>query len=318
MGLMLNIADAKTTTKLLPHLASFIAVVEAGSYSGAARRLGIDKTLLSRRVQTLEEKLGVRLLQRTTRRLAPTEAGRILFERAMAPLNETVAALSRAADPGRIAGTVRVAGFAALTSQLWAPVIRKLKVDHPELCIELRASEEFIDLVGEGIDFALRAGNMPDSTYSARKVCTWEYVLCASPGFMAEHGARIKTPEDIRQHWMLYRGVPRANRWTFERAGTKLEIATGATVVVDSGEVLEQLLFADIGVVAMPTYMVASTLASGRLVRVLPEWNVAHSHALWIVTPAREFVPPRVTVVIEAVRARLETLAPEWHAVLHG
>jgi len=312
MGQMLNIADAKSATKLLPHLASFVAVVEAGSYSGAARRLGIDKTLLSRRVRTLEDGLGVRLLQRTTRRLSPTEAGRALFERAMAPLNETVEALSVAADPQRIEGIVRIAGLSALTSQVWAPVIRKLRVEHPKLLLEIRAGEDFIDLVEQGIDFALRAGNMPDSTFTARRICTWDYVLCASKPWMAEHGAGIKRPEDLIEHWMLYRGVPRANMWTFERGDERTEIQTGATVIADSGELMEKLLYAGIGVMAMPTYMVGSALASGELVRLLPEWSVAHSHGLWIVTPARDHVPTRVTVVIEAVRARLEELAPQW------
>jgi DNA-binding transcriptional LysR family regulator len=317
MERMLNFADAKTTTKLLPHLAAFVAVVEAGSYSGAARRLGIDKTLLSRRVRTLEDGLGVRLLQRTTRRLSPTEAGRVLFESAMSPLNETVAALSRAADPGRVEGTVRIATFSVLTEQLWIPVIRKLREQHPELRLELRAAERFIDLVDEGIDFALRAGNMPDSTFTARRICTWHYVLCAAPSWVEQHGANVRTPEDIRDHWLLYGGVPRANRWTFERGDEKMEVQTGAAVVVDSGEVTERLLHAGLGVVAMPTYMAGAALASGTLVRLLPEWRVAHSHGLWIVTPARDHVPPRVTVVIEAVRAQLEALALEWERVPH-
>lgn len=314
---MLNFADAKTTTKLLPHLASFIAVVEAGSYSAAARRLGIDKTLLSRRVRTLEDGLGVRLLQRTTRSLAPTEAGRVLFERAMSPLNETVAALSQVADPGRVEGIVRIATFSALTDQLWVPVIETLREQHPDLKLELRAAEQFIDLIDEGIDFALRAGNMPDSTFMARRVCTWHYVLCAAPSWVDRYGADVRTPEDIRDHWLLYRGVPRANRWTFERDGEKLEVQTGSAVVVDSGEVTDSLLRAGIGVVAMPTYMAGRAIESGAVVRLLPDWSVVHSHGLWIVTPARDHVPPRVTVVIEAVRAQLEELAVEWDRVPH-
>lgn len=317
MERMLNISDAKSATKLLPHLASFVAVVEAGSYSAAARRLGIDKTLLSRRVRTLEDGLGVRLLQRTTRRVSPTDAGRVLFESAKSPLNETVAALSRAADPGRMAGTVRVATFTPLITDLWAPLIRRFRVEHPELRFELRTDERFIDLVDEGIDLAVRTGNMPDSTYTARRACTWDYVLCASPGWVAEFGARIKSPADVREHWLLYRGVARANRWTFERAGEKTEIQTGAAAVVDSAESLDQLLCAGIGVAPLPTYMAGPAMARGALVRLLPEWRVAHGYAMWIVTPAREYVPPRVTMVMEAVRARLEVLAAEWKQVSH-
>ncbi len=315
---MLNITDANSATKLLPHLASFVAVLEAGSYSAAARQLGIDKTLLSRRVRTLEDGLGVRLLQRTTRRLAPTDAGRVLFEQAMPALNESVAALSRAADPTRIEGTVRVAGFSQLTKELWAPIIRKLRVEHPGLRLDMRAEERFIDLIDAGVDFALRAGNMPDSSYMARRVGTWEYVLCASPQWVEEHGDSIKSPLDLREHWLLYRGVPRAAHWEFERDGRTLELEAEAAATADSGEVILPLMLQGIGVAPLPTYMAQAYLRSGELVHLLPSWRLTHEHALWIVTPAREHVPTRVTVVMEEVRARIESLVPQWHAVYDG
>jgi DNA-binding transcriptional LysR family regulator len=309
---MLDIADAKSATKLLPHLAAFVAVVQAGSYSSAARRLGTDKTLLSRRVQILEDRLGVRLLQRTTRRLSMTEAGRVLFEKVQSPLSDTVATLAAAGDSTRIEGTVRIAGLNSLTTELWAPVIRTLHRDYSELRIELLTDDRFIDLVAEGVDFALRAGNLPDSTLISRRVCSWNYVSVASPAWAKEHQLSITAPTDLCEHWFLFPGASRATRWTFKCGEETTHVQMKSATVVDSAETLERLVCAGLGVGALPTFLAGPALTSGRLVRLLPQWTVTHTHGLWIVTPTRDHVPTRVTVAMEAVRSKLGELETVW------
>jgi len=307
--------DAKTATKMLPHLASFVTVMESGSFSAAARRLGIDKTLVSRRVKSLETALGVRLLQRTTRQMAATDAGRKLFEQVANPLGEAVNALLHASEPAQIEGTVQIATGAGLSAEIWVPIVERLRTLHPLVRLDIRALDTFVDLIGGGFDFALRTGNMPDSTLSARSLCAWPYILCATPTWIEKNSHRIQRPEDVADDWILYGGVPKANRWHFRREDETIELETGATVIVDTSEVLLSMLYAGLGVAALPAFGARLGLESGKLVRVLPQWSIEHGHRIWLVVPNREYIPARVRAVIEVVEARIDEVEPKWRAL---
>jgi len=303
---------AKSATKFLPHLAAFAAVVDAGSFTAAARRSGVDKTLLSRRVLALEHMLGTALLRRTTRRVRVTLAGEDLYARAAAPLEQAIAALSLARGPESIEGTVRIATFSALTDSLWSPVLSDLRRTHPRLTIDLRASDQMADLVDGGIDFALRTGRLGDSTMKAARIGSWRYVLSATPGWLRANRRALASPEDLKSHWLLYTRVPRAAHWRFESGDRTIEVTVQPIATSDNMNVIASLLRAGAGVTAIPPYAVADAIRRGDLVRVLPRWRVAHVHPLWLVTPIRELMPARVRFVMDTVRARIPALEAIW------
>jgi DNA-binding transcriptional LysR family regulator len=312
MAGMRDTTDAKLASKFLPHLAAFAAVVDAGSFTRAARRSGVDKTLLSRRVIALERMLGTALLRRTTRRVRVTLAGEDLYARAASPLEQALAALSRARGPESIEGIVRIATFSALTDGLWSPILADLRRTHPRLSLDLRASDQIADLVDGGIDFALRTGRLADSTMKAARIGSWRYVLCATPAWLKAHRREIRTPEDLKSHWLLYTRVPRAAHWRFESGDRQVEVTMSPIATSDNTNVVASLLRAGMGVTAIAPYAVADSLRRGDLVRVLPKWRVAHSHPLWLVTPIRELMPARVRFVMDAVRARIPDLEAAW------
>lgn len=304
---------AMESTNLLPNLASFLAVVAEGSFTRAAKRSGVDKTVLSRRVKRLEESLQVRLLNRTTRSVHVTEAGRALFERAAGPLGDVLLALGEANDADAARGTVRVATIAPLDA-VWAEVLTTLRAEHPDLLVELSTADSLVSLVDEGFDVAVRTGFLPDSTLVARKLATWRYVLCGAPAWVDRHGDPAD-PSAVAGHWALYVGIPNADRWRFERGDVGMELQVRPAVAANNSFVLKSAVLQGIAVTAFPPYMVADELATGRLVRLCPDWRVAHAIPIWGVLPHRSFVPARVEAVLSAMRAALRRREPRWTAL---
>jgi len=302
---------AHKSTNLLPNLAAFLAVVEAGSFTKAAQRAGVDKTLLSRRVKALEAALEVRLLNRTTRSLHVTEAGRTLAEAAAEPLQESIHALQLAAAPDSIQGTVRVASIPETSAEIWGPVLVELARTHPELHIDMSASEVMVRLIEGGFDLAIRVGRMPDSSLVCRKLASWRYLLCASPEWVAAH-PEVQSPAELAPHWVLYGDVPNANRWRFERGDEAVDVEMDSVFTTDNGMMQCSVMLAGMGVSALTPFSVMDALRSGALVRVLPEWRVSHVLGIYGVTPHRAYLPARVEVVLDAVKRRIKSQEAVW------
>ena len=172
---------ANVSVNLLPQLASFVAVVDAGSFTAAARQTNSDKTVLSRRVTALEEALGVRLLNRTTRSLQLTDAGRRLLEEAREPVTDALTALMRTSGPEHLEGTLRVASVQSLAQAIWIPVLLRLRTAQPRLRVELGTREAIVPLVEQGYELGIRVGRMPDSSLISRKLGSWRHILVSSP-----------------------------------------------------------------------------------------------------------------------------------------
>ncbi len=303
---------ANSTTMLLPQLAAFLAVVEAGSFTAAARLTSSDKTVMSRRVKALEEALGVRLLNRTTRSIHVTAAGRRLVEEACDPVSDALSALVRIRGADHIEGTVRLASTQSLARAVLVPVLRTLRMSHPQLRVELGAQETMTPLVEQGYDLALRVGRMPDSSLIARKLATWRYVLVASPAWIACH-SEVRSPADLSPHWMMWGTSSRAQEWRFERGEEAFALRMNQyPLVFDSSQLLIESARAGLGVTAMPPFSVTRELADGSLVRLLETWRVDHEFGIYGVTPHRTMLPSRVQVVLDHLRARLDELAPTW------
>lgn len=257
---------------LLPRLAMFSAVVDAGGFAAAGRVLGVTRAAVSKSVRQLESDLGVRLLQRTTRRCTPTEAGRLVYPRARELVEAADAAVlagrSLSAEP---VGALVVAAPMGIAEHLVAPVLPEFLARHGAVQVELRVSDRSVDLVADGVDVAIRAGRLPDSALRARKLTELDLQLVAAPGYL---GARVvETPADLDgHHWVVFAPLP--ERMPLTRGQERHTIRMGGSVVTDSGAAMARLVQAGAGLGLLPDFYAAPGLASGALVRLLPDYRV--------------------------------------------
>jgi DNA-binding transcriptional LysR family regulator len=307
---MYNMFVADKSLILLPGLASFVAVVSAGSFTQAAKASGTDKAVLSRRVARLESVLELRLLNLTTRSIHVTDEGRALFDCVVGPLEQVLAALETTATQDKIKGEVRISTFAEAAG-IWSVIAAELQVQHSELSLSLAVSQEERELVDGGFDLRLTAGHLSDSSMIARKVGIWRHVLVASPEWVRNH-PKLRDPTDLARHWILFDGIPFADRWVFERGASSVTVHMRSAIVCSDGNLVRTALYEGVGVTAAPPFFVKRDIEDGRLVRVLPEWRTAHLHPLWTVRPHRAFVPARVQAVIDMVETVVRAAAPGW------
>ena len=262
-----------------------LEVVERGSYSAAATRLGLSKQLLSRRVMTLEERLGARLLLRTTRRLTPTELGRDFAERArriLADVNEAELAVSGIDQVPR--GRLRLcAPMSFGTLHLSLLLVGFLKL-HSEIQIDLDLNDRRVDIVGEGYDAAIRIGQLADSTLIARKIVSLRLAMCASPDYLERRGTP-RDPSDLKEHACLSYGHGPTTSWTLTVDRKVKDIAVNTIYRANNGEVLRDAAIAGLGVALLPTFLVGPALKSGALIEVMHKYVTSDAGA-YLVHPA--------------------------------
>jgi DNA-binding transcriptional LysR family regulator len=255
----------------LEDMALFARIVERGSLSAAARELGLSKSLVSRRLGRLEDRLGARLVNRTTRRLALTDIGREFNERARRVLLEADEAEACARDAStelnrRLRITAPVS-FGHL--HLAAPLARFL-AEHPKIEVELELSDRFVDLVGEGYDLAIRSGQLEDSSLILRPIATARILLAAAPAYLARHGAP-RGPGDLARHsCLVYANQPPARVWRFRLEGKWVAPAIRPQLTANNGDVLCRAAIEGLGIVALPSFILGPALAAGSLRRLLP------------------------------------------------
>lgn len=295
-------------------LHTFVAVVEAGSFSAAAARLDRAKSAVSRQVAALESHLGVQLLNRTTRRLSLTEAGREFHERAqriLADLEE--AELSVAAEQTALRGRLRLAAPLSFGVLHLAPALAEFLTRHPELVLDLDLDDRRINLVEEGFDLALRIGELVDSSLVARSLAPIRMQLCASPAYLRRHGTP-RTPQDLAFHaGLVYGNVPEAQQWRFrDVAGKVHSVKVPARLRANNGDVLLRAALDGLGVVVSPTFIAHRALAAGQLVPLLPDYQAPGTSA-YAVYPSRRHLPQRVRALIDFLAQRFGT-TPYWDA----
>ena len=270
-------------------LAVFATVVEARSFAGAAKALNLSKATVSKAVSRLEAKLGARLFNRTSRRLALTDAGRQLSARAASILHEAEAAesdtLSASVSPR---GLVRLAAPMSFGLLAVAPLIPEFLKLYPDVQIDLHLSDQMVDLIGEGFDAVLRIATLPDSSLIARRLCGVERFLVAAPSYLKAKG-RPKHPMNLAEHaCVAYAYLLTPDTWRFRHAKTG-ESATvhpsGAQLRVNNGDAMMPALIAGLGMGVLPDFILREALADGRLERVLPEWALPQSGLHWITPP---------------------------------
>ncbi|QYY34073.1 LysR family transcriptional regulator (plasmid) [Cupriavidus pinatubonensis] len=288
----------------------FLKVVESGSFTAAADDLRLPKTTVSRRVRELEQRLGVQLLHRTTRRLGLTEAGTLYFETCRA-IPGLLAKADAVVDQlrGVPRGTLRITASYSLSVNLLGPLLADFRAACPEVGIDLVLNHRTLDLVGEEIDLALRMGDLPDSSMAARWLTTFPNRVYASPAYLARYGAPAH-PRDLGQHAALATRVARrsgTHAWPMRQDGTGEALADypiHPVIEADDPEVLKAPLFAGAGLM-MATDMIMARHAAQRLVvPVLPGW-VGRCPALHAVFPRGQVQSPKLRAFIDFLVPRL-------------
>jgi DNA-binding transcriptional LysR family regulator len=290
----------------------FARVVEAQSFTAAAEKLGVSKSVVSSRLSALEARLGTRLLNRTTRRLSLTPEGLAFYEycaRITAEADAAAAVASGAAkDP---IGVLRINAPVTFAQMYLAEPIGRYLERHPKVRIELRMSDRFVDLVEEGIDVAIRvSARLRDSSLVARKLAMDRSVVCASPSYLAEHGTP-ESPADLLHHACLrYALIKATDEWRFREGGKSFSVPVEGRLLVADGAMLRESAVAGLGLAVLPSFMVMPEIRAGRLVTVLERYTFVRLtlHAL---TPAAS-TSPKVRAFIDVLSAYLKS--PPWAA----
>lgn len=280
-----------------------MAVVEQGGFSTAARALRISVSQVSRTVAGLEAHLGVRLLQRTTRKVTLTDAGRELFERGRALLDALDDLAVDVANRGdALRGTIRVSAGGAYGERYVAPALLEFAALHPNVAIELVMTDRRVDLIADGIDFAVRHGTLPDSSLVARRIGSRHMRLCAAPAYLDAQGTPSNL-SDLAGHYCI--ASPNIE-WRLASGGKEIIFKPKqlARFRSTSGPALVEAALAGFGIVWLADFYVRDHLAAGRLVRLLPDAEI-DAIADWIVYPARDHVPTRVQAAMDHLALQL-------------
>ncbi len=292
--------------------AVFASVVEHRSFSGAAAALGVSKATVSKAISRLEARLGTSLFHRTSRRLTLTDSGQALAERAQRILNEGTSAEEAALDAASApAGLVRVAAPLTFGILAVAPAIAQFMERHPAIRIELHLSDALVDIVGDGIDVALRIGELPDSSLRARRLGPVTGHIVGAPAYFERHG-RPRHPADLARHaCFAYTNVTNPDVWRFRRAGgEEAVVRIEGPLRTNNGDAMLPAIRAGLGLAFLPGFIVGGDLAAGMLESVLDDWAMGAA-ALHLMTPPGTLRPARVEALIEFLSDHLRRTCGE-------
>lgn len=267
-------------------MATFVRVIDTGSFSAAARLGNVGQPAVSKAVAQLEERLGVRLVTRTTRGLSPTEAGQRFYERALRALEEADEAEVAARGAGKgLTGRLRISAATTFARLHIVPRLPAFMEEHPGLDLELIMDDRVIDMVEEGVDVALRMGALPDSSATARKLAAGRRLLVATPAYLA-HAGTPANPAEIAGHQAVVYTRYEAAHWTFRHAGgAEASVSVGGRLRVTAAEGLRAAVLADMGLAVASEWMFTRELASGAVVPVLSDWALPPID-LWALFPS--------------------------------
>jgi DNA-binding transcriptional LysR family regulator len=282
----------------LTSLTAFVQVVDNGGFSAAGRKLNMSTTMVSNHIQALEERLGVRLLNRTTRKVSVTEVGRAYYDRATQILNDLEQAGDIAsAQQSTPRGTLRV-HTATHMIPFASPVVAEFLATYPEVKVDLRMGEANVDLIEEGFDVALRMTPPPDSSLIVRKLATWRHVLCCSHSYLEKHARPEQLAELADHNCIRHLMYPFGDEWQFvDRKGTPASVRVAGRLVSNSAETLRIAALHGVGVCLAAGFLVHDDLEAGRLVRLLPEYrpvelsmNAVYPHRHHLSAKVRTFI----------------------------
>ena len=282
----------------LTSLTAFVRVVDSGGFSAAGRKLNMSTTMVSNHVQALEERLGVRLLNRTTRKVSLTEVGRTYYERCTQILSDIEQADDIAgAMQSTPRGTLRIHTHTHVVPYI-APVVADFLRTYAEAKVDHSIGERDVDLIDEGFDLAVRMVPPPDSSLIVRSLATWRHVLCCSHSYLDKHGRPDQLSDLATRNCIRHASYPFGDEWHFlDRKGAPATVKVSGNLVTNSGETLRQAALQGVGVALAAGFLVRDDLDAGRLVRLLPEYrtveitmNAVYPHRHHLSAKVRTFI----------------------------
>lgn len=290
---------------------TFASVVDAGSFVKAAEALGLSKAAMSRHVGELETRLGVRLLQRTTRRLSLTEEGQVFYARSkelLAGVDEAEAEIT--SRSGAASGLLRINAPFTFGILHLAPLWGVFRSQYPQVELDVTLADRVVDLVDEGYDVAIRIATLPSSTLISKRLASTRMVLCASPNYLAAHGAP-QHPAELAAHAVIsYSYLATRDEWHFVGPQGPVSVKTQPCIHTNNGDTCRAAALAHQGIILQPDFLVGRDLASGTLVELMPAFR-ALALGIYAVYPTRKHVPPKVRALIDFLAAHFAQ-TPAW------
>lgn len=287
---------------------AFLAVVRAGSFSAGARALGRDVSVISRRIAALEKRLGIRLIERTTRRIRPTEEGRRyrqkieLADELLREAEEEARALA-----ARPAGTIRLTVPASFGRRWVAQALPGFLKAYPDIRIVLHCSDRYVDLLGDNFDMAIRIGVLTDNRLIARKLADTSRILCVAPSYLDHHPA-LTHPQDLRKHDCLgFTPMHSWPEWRLEKEGQQIAVPVQTRYESDEMDALILAAQSGMGVALAANWLVQKELAEGTLVPVLTDWQAIGENGVWLMKPSSQLQSAKISALTEWL--------VEWFAV---
>jgi DNA-binding transcriptional LysR family regulator len=283
-------------------LAGFIAVAETGSFTAAAKKLGRDASIISRRVSQLEQQLGVRLLSRTTRRVGLTEVGALYLRRIQSILDELAEASREASDiASSPQGLLRISLPATFGRQWIAPLLPRFLSRHPQIRIDARFTDRQVDVVSEGFDVAIRVGVLRDSSLAARKLASYRNLLVAAPSYLAAHG-KPRIPDDLKKHSSVgFTGLSSWPDWPLMRGNQRKTVRPIGPLVADNSEAVLIAAIGGAGITLAADWLAGPALREGKLVEVLPGWSGKGDGGVYAILPPGRLVPAKTRSFVDDI-----------------
>jgi DNA-binding transcriptional LysR family regulator len=296
----------------LTDVAVFVRVVEHGSFTQAAEHLGISRSVISKYVSRLEDRLGVRLLNRTTRRLSLTEAGRILYERSrrsLLDIEDAEAEVSQLQQTPR--GILRINSPMSFGILHIAPLLSEFRAQYPDIAIDMNLDDRKIDIVDEGYDVSVRISDMPDSSLVAKRLASCHHAIVASPEYLDTHGTP-RTPDDLLDHNVLsFSYQSSVNDWHFlSPANENVSVAVNSSVQINNSLAIREALLGSLGIARIPTFVVGRDLQLGKLRSVLSDYKILEV-SIYLVYPQRRHLSPKVRAFVDFMSSRISD-TPYW------
>ncbi len=296
----------------LTEMDAFVHVVDAGGFTEAARKMGVSKSAVSKHVAALEARLAARLLNRTTRRVSPTELGLAYYDRAREVLSGVVEAESMVtAMQATPRGALRVSAPVSFGIGHLSKAVADFLGAYPEVDVNLVLDDRFVELVAEGFDLAIRIGVLPDSSLKARRLAETRLILAAAPAYLAEMGAP-RTIDDLAGHRLLhYSNLATGNFWRLRGpSGAERQIRVGGRLTVNNGDSLKVAAEAGLGIAMLPSFLVGGALATGRLVEVLAD-RAPDMLGIYALYPEGRFPQPKLRAFVDFLAERFRGKGPE-------
>ena len=289
----------------------FVAAVDSGGFSAAARLLDLTPSAVSKQISRLEARLGARLLNRSTRRISLTDAGREFYERSraiLADIDDAERAIGRASEEPR--GTLRITASISFGQRQIVPLVPEFSARFPDVRVDVQFSDRMVDIVEEGIDVAVRVSAPASSALIARQLAPDRRIVCVSPGYLEKHGTP-DGPEALSGHNALIYSTVYSDTWRFDGPTGARAVRVRSNFSANSGEAIRDMVLGGHGVARLATFLVGPDIDAGRLVELLPDWRDPQENIIHAVYPSRRLVPPATRAFVDYLVEKM-TPMPPW------